>query len=157
RSRHEQSFLDRRFWCLVEFVRDQRPGIARPTGAGAEHCIGDEASPAQELAHTGRILAAAPRQRAVLVDQRGIVPARFGMTKEDDSAHLPIRPSMRANSGILPAWTLSSQRLPQLHVTAQPWRWHQLYLAAVGARVRSHTSGMSPRSIRARSRDSARS
>src|SRR5262245_34618161 len=110
RSRHEQSFLDRGFWCLVEFVRDQRPGIARPTGAGAEHCIGDEAGLAQELTHAGRILAAAPRQRAVLVDQRGIVPARFGMTKEDDSAHLPIRPSMRANPDILPARTFFRAR-----------------------------------------------
>jgi hypothetical protein len=87
RSRHEQVFLDRWLWRLVELARDQRPGIARPPGTGAEHYIGEETGPAQELAHTRGILAAAPRERAILVDQRGIVPARLGMTKKDHSAH----------------------------------------------------------------------
>lgn len=78
---------DRNELTLGKFRPREFPRLDRTEGGRAEDEIGAQAGVAQDRSHARGGFQAASLQRAVVIVERGVRPARLGVTKEEERFH----------------------------------------------------------------------
>lgn len=78
---------DRNELALGKFRPREFPSLLRAEGGRAENEIGAEADVTQDGSHARGGFQAASLQRAVVIVERGVRPARLGVTEEEERFH----------------------------------------------------------------------